>query len=73
MSQEPTSEHWWADVLADPRAGIWRQPRGFDGRDGRRTALYRLADESSPLIEGFLQQVRVESGVQQGRGSSSLR
>ena len=21
-SQEPTSEHWWADVLADPRARI---------------------------------------------------
>jgi hypothetical protein len=20
-SQEPVSEHWWADVLADPRAG----------------------------------------------------
>jgi hypothetical protein len=24
-SQEPTSEHWWADVLADPRARVfWR-------------------------------------------------
>jgi hypothetical protein len=53
ISQEPTSEHWWADVLADPRARIW-QPRGFSGRDGRRTARkshYRLADEPSPLIE----------------------
>jgi hypothetical protein len=53
-SQEPTSEHWWADVLADPRARIWRQARGFYGRDGRRTAQkshYRLADEPSPLIE----------------------
>src|ERR1700724_111007 len=53
-SHEPTSEHWWADVLADPRARIWRQPRGFYGRDGRRTAqkpYYRLADEPSPAIE----------------------
>jgi hypothetical protein len=39
--------------LADPRARIW-QPRGFSGRDGRRTARkshYRLADEPSPVIE----------------------
>jgi hypothetical protein len=53
-SQEPTSEHWWADVLPDPRARIWRQARGFYGRDGRRTAQkshYRLADEPRPLIE----------------------
>ena len=53
-SQEPTSEHWWADVLADPRARISRQARGFYGRDGRRTAQkshYRLADETGPLIE----------------------
>src|SRR6202047_2268123 len=53
-SQEPTSEHWWADILADPRPRIWRQARGFYGRDGRRTAQkshYRLADEPSPLIE----------------------
>jgi hypothetical protein len=28
-SQEPTSEHWWADVLADPRARIRRGRRGF--------------------------------------------
>jgi hypothetical protein len=52
-SQEPTTEHWWADVLADPRARIW-QARGLSGRDGRRTARkshYRLADESSPVIE----------------------
>jgi hypothetical protein len=33
-SHEPTSENWWADVLADPRARIRRQPRGFYGRDG---------------------------------------
>jgi hypothetical protein len=53
-SQEPTSEHWWADVLADPRARIRRGQRGFYGRDGRRTAqksYYRLADEPSPVIE----------------------
>jgi hypothetical protein len=53
-SQQPISEHWWADVLADPRARIRRQPRGFYGRDGRRMALkfyYRLADEPSPVIE----------------------
>ena len=53
-SQEPTSEHWWAEVLADPRARIWRQPRGFSGRDGRRTARkshYRLADVPSPVFE----------------------
>ena len=53
-SQEPTSEYWWADVLADPRARIRRQPHGFYGRDGRRTAqraYYRLADEPSPVIE----------------------
>jgi len=53
-SQEATTEHWWADVLADPRARIRRRPRGFYGRDGRRTArksYYRLADEPSPVIE----------------------
>jgi hypothetical protein len=53
-SQEPTSEHWWADVLADPRARIRRRQRSFDGRYGRRTAedsYYRLADEPSPVIE----------------------
>ena len=53
-SQEATTEHWWADVLADPRARICRQPRGLYGRDSKRTARkshYRLADEPSPLIE----------------------
>jgi hypothetical protein len=53
-SQEPTSEHWWADVLADPRARIRRQPRGLSGRDGRRMAqkaYHRLADEPNPVIE----------------------
>jgi hypothetical protein len=37
-SQEPTTEHWWADVLADPRARIRRQPGGLYGRDSKRTA-----------------------------------
>jgi hypothetical protein len=53
-SQDPTSEHWWADVLADPRARIRKQPRGFYGRDDSQLAqraYYRLADEPSPLIE----------------------
>jgi hypothetical protein len=53
-SQEPASEHWWADVLADPRARVRRQPRGFYGRDGVRMsqkAYYRLADEPRPVIE----------------------
>jgi hypothetical protein len=49
----PISEHWWADVLADPRARIRRQPHGY-GRDTSRTAqraFYRLADEPRPAIE----------------------
>jgi hypothetical protein len=53
-SQEPTTEHWWADVLADPRARIRRQPWDLYGRDSKRTARkshYRLADEPSPMIE----------------------
>jgi hypothetical protein len=53
-SQEPTSEHWWADVLADPRARIRRGRRGFYDRDGGQTPQkphYRLADEPSPVIE----------------------
>jgi hypothetical protein len=53
-SQEATTEHWWADVLADPRARIRQGRHGFYGRDGRRTdrkSHYRLADEPSPVIE----------------------
>ena len=30
-SQEPTTEHWWADVLADPRARIPGQEPGREG------------------------------------------
>jgi hypothetical protein len=29
-SQEPVTEGWWADVLADPRARKQRQPHGYD-------------------------------------------
>ena len=39
--QEPTSEHWWADVLADPRARNRR--RGTEL--AVKQAFYRLADE----------------------------
>src|SRR5262245_49898998 len=40
--QEPTTEEWWADVLANPRAGI-RKRRGSDQTVSR--TFYRLADE----------------------------
>ena len=52
-SQEPITEAWWADVLADPRARTRRRPDGY-GHDVRRTAqrtFYRLADEPRPIIE----------------------
>jgi hypothetical protein len=52
-SHEPTSENWWADVLADPRARIRRQQHGYR-RDGHRTAqkaFYRITDEPRPIIE----------------------
>jgi hypothetical protein len=75
-SQEATTEHWWADVLADPRARMGRGRRGFYDRDGRQTAQkshYRLADEPSPVIEVACRQVRVESGVQPGRATGYVR
>jgi hypothetical protein len=53
-SQEPTSECWWADVLADPRARARRQPRGFYTRHGKPQAqrgYYTLADEPLAIIE----------------------
>ena len=40
--QEPTTEEWWADVLADPRAQI-RKRRGSEQAVSR--TFYRLADE----------------------------
>jgi hypothetical protein len=52
ISQEPVTESWWADVLADPRVRMRRRPHGYD--DGSRTAqrtFYRLADQPCPVIE----------------------
>jgi hypothetical protein len=45
--QEPTTEEWWADVLADPRARR-RAPRASD-LPVRRT-FYTLADEPRETI-----------------------
>jgi hypothetical protein len=53
LPQEPTTEYWWADVLADPRARRARQPRGFYGRGGKpqaQRAHYTLADEHNTTI-----------------------
>jgi hypothetical protein len=44
--QEPTSEDWWADVLADPRARK-REPRSDFAV---KQAFYRLADERREII-----------------------
>jgi hypothetical protein len=44
--QEPTSEDWWADVLADPRAR--KRERRSDLAVKR--AYYRLADERREII-----------------------
>jgi hypothetical protein len=41
--QEPTSDEWWADVLADPRAR--KRERHTDLAVKR--AFYRLADEKA--------------------------
>src|SRR5262249_44853965 len=45
--QEPTTEEWWADVLADPRAP--RRERRASDLPLRR-AFYTLADEKSLTI-----------------------
>jgi hypothetical protein len=45
--QEPTTENWWADVLADPRARTPRR-RGSDVTVER--TFYRLADEPREVI-----------------------
>src|SRR5262249_16890860 len=44
--QEPTSEDWWADVLADPpgRKRKWRNDLAV------KQAFYRLADERRAII-----------------------
>jgi hypothetical protein len=42
-SQEPTSENWWADVLADPRARRCRISRGLHSHSGggmRKSVLH---------------------------------
>jgi len=44
--QEPTSEEWWADVLADPRAR--KRERRTDL--AVKQAFYRLADERREII-----------------------
>jgi hypothetical protein len=45
--QEPATEEWWADVLADPRARI-RKRRGSEQAVAR--TFYRLADEPRDTI-----------------------
>jgi hypothetical protein len=45
--QEPTTEEWWADVLADPRART-RRRRSIELAVER--TFYRLADELRQVI-----------------------
>jgi hypothetical protein len=45
--QEPTTEEWWADVLADPRA---RTPRRRGSAVAVERTFYRLADEPREVI-----------------------
>jgi hypothetical protein len=45
--QEPTTEEWWADVLADPRA---RTPRRRGSAVAVERTFYRLADEPRETI-----------------------
>jgi hypothetical protein len=44
--QEPTTEEWWADGLADPRARISKQRSDYTAKQ----AFYRLADELRSTI-----------------------
>ena len=44
--QEPTTEEWWADVLADPRARIPKRRSDYMAKQ----AFYRLADEPRDTI-----------------------
>jgi hypothetical protein len=44
--QEPTTEEWWADVLADPRARIPKRRSDHTAKQ----AFYRLADELRDTI-----------------------
>jgi hypothetical protein len=48
-SQEPTSECWWADVLADLQGRQRRVSRGLGGKLVER-AFYTLADDPHPMI-----------------------
>jgi hypothetical protein len=43
--QEPTSEDWWADILADPSLRT-----KLAHRHGRQAKSYRLSDELRPII-----------------------
>jgi hypothetical protein len=55
LPQEPTTESWWADVLAGPSARRPRQPRGFYRRGGEpqpvmvAPAILRTTDLSSQI------------------------
>src|SRR5215831_11069695 len=44
--QEPTTEEWWGDVLADPRARKQKQRTDL----AVKRAFYRLADEKRETI-----------------------
>ena len=45
--REPTSEAWWADVLADPRA---RRREQRADMAAKTTTMYRLADEPRAMV-----------------------
>jgi hypothetical protein len=45
--QKPTTEKWWADVLADPRARIQKRR---SSEVGVERTFYRLADEPRATI-----------------------
>jgi hypothetical protein len=45
--QEPTTEDWWADVLADPRA---RTPKRRGSGAAVERTFYRLGDEPREII-----------------------
>jgi hypothetical protein len=47
--QEPTSEEWWADVLADPRARR-QQPSHGGTKFMVRRAYYTLGDENHEVV-----------------------
>jgi hypothetical protein len=45
--REPTSEAWWTDVLADPRA---RRREHRTDMAAKATMMYRLADEPHAIV-----------------------